>query len=280
MGWVLLVAGGLAAAAFIVVVGNLRWRAGTAALVARLRRDASAGASALPAPEGLDRLPPPVARYLRAVLPERPAAIVYARLEQRGEFLLHPEPDGWRPFVATEHFTVPAGFVWDARIRMVPGVAVLVRDGFVAGQGSMAASVMGVREVVAVEATPAIGAAALQRYLAEAVWMPTALLPGGGVVWTPLGPATARATLTAGATTVSVDFHFGEDGLVEGIYTAARERDTGDGRTEPTPWQGHFSRYELLGGFRIPTRGDVEWRLPDGAQPYWRGEVTAAAFET
>jgi hypothetical protein len=264
----------------LLLAGTLRWRAGTAALVARLRGP-SADLRLPPFVDAdLEGLPPPVARYLRAVLPDAAPAIAYARLAQRGELLARPRPDGWRPFTAVENFsTRPPGFVWDARIRMAAGMSVLVRDAFAEGQGSMVASVMGVRRIVSVSGTPAIATAELQRYLAEAVWLPTALLPGAGVAWSAIGPDSARASLTVGAATASVDFCFGADGLVERIYTAARERDIGGGRTVPTPWQGRFSRYETHGGYRIPMAGEVEWLLAGGPRPYWRGEITGATFE-
>jgi hypothetical protein len=268
--------GALAAGGAGLGAAEWRWRSATAALVSRLQRDAIAGPEGAPA---LDALPPPVARYLRAVLPARPGGVRFARVEQRGEFLARPGPNGWRPFTAVEHFSArPAGFVWDARVRMAPGMTVRVRDSFVGGRGSMVASVMGVYPVVSVEGTPEIAAAALQRFLAEAVWIPTALLPGDGVSWSALDASSARATVTAGTTTVAVDFHFGADGLVVGIYTAARARDIGGGRSVSTPWQGRFSDYELLDGFRIPTRGEVEWLMPEGPAPYWRGEITGVTF--
>jgi hypothetical protein len=272
--------GALAAGGTVLIACAARWRLATTALVARLR--AQAAADHLPGftYRELDVLPPPVARYFRAVLPDSGAAIRYARLEQRGRFLVRPTLDGWRPFTATEHFTArPAGFVWDARIRMLPGMHVKVRDGFVAGRGSMVGSVMGLRRVVSVADTPAIAAGALQRYLAEAVWLPTALLPSAGVSWAALDSASARATLTSGTTTVSLDFHFGADGLVSRIYTPARERDLGGGRSAPTPWQGRFSRYEARHGFLIPISGEVEWLLPEGPQLYWQGEITGVTFE-
>jgi hypothetical protein len=271
---------GAASVVLAVTLGPLGWRAGTDRLVSRLRREASSLAGVGPAAPDLDGLPAPVARYFRAVLPDARVTIVYARLEQRGEFLVRPGPGGWRPFTAVEHFTSrPAGFVWDATIRMAPGVPVFVRDGFVGGRGSMTVSVLGLRRLVSVEGTPAIASGALQRYLAEAVWLPTALLPSAGVDWTALGPASARATLTAGVTTVSVDFHFGVDGLVERIYTASRERDVGGGRTLPTPWQGRFARYEMRDGVRIPLEGEVAWLLPEGPQPYWRGEIIGVTYQ-
>ena len=106
-----------------VILGPLRWRARTARLASRLRHQASSWEGVGPAVPDVDGLPAPVARYFRTVLPNARAPIVYARLEQCGEFLVRPGPNGWRPFTAVEHFTSrPAGFVWDAAIRMAPGV--------------------------------------------------------------------------------------------------------------------------------------------------------------
>lgn len=263
----------------ILALGGLRWRVRTADLVARLQRSAGASESAVFDARELDGLPPPVARYLHVVLPDGAPLVRYARLEQRGRFLLRPTPDGWRPFTATEHFaTRPPGFVWDARIRMAPGMQVMVRDGFVDGEGSMIASLLGVRRVASIEGTPGIAAGALQRYLAEAVWLPTALLPSAGVAWSALGPASARARLSSGDTAVWIDFHFGADGLVDEVFTPARERDIGGGRTAPTPWRGRFSGYEEREGIRIPLAGEVEWLLPGGPQPYWRGEIVGVTL--
>jgi hypothetical protein len=272
------VAGALAAGAGVGLgLAAWRWRSATARLVARLRSEAAL------APGGavdLKALPVPVARYLRAVLPPGGAELSRARVEQRGEFLARPGPSGWRPFTAVEHFSArPPGFVWDARIRMAPGLTVRVRDAFVSGRGSMVASVMGIYPLVSLESSAELGTAALQRYLAEAVWIPTALLPGEGVRWTGIGESSARASISAGALTATVDFHFGRDGLVERIFTAARGRDAGGGRIVPTPWQGRFSYYELRDGCGVPTRGEVEWLMPDGPMPYWRGRVTAITFE-
>lgn len=262
-------------------IGSWRWRSGTAELVTRLRAAAEAeGAPAALTTREREELPGPVARYFRAVLPEVVPPIRYARLEQRGQFLARKGPDGWRPFRAVEHFTArPPGFVWDARIRLAPGLDVMVRDGFVEGRGTMIGSMLGVWRVVSIEGTPELGAGALQRYLAEAVWLPTALLPSAGVSWRPLDGSAARATLTAGGTTVSADFHFGTDGLVERVYTAARGRDVGGGRMVPTPWQGRFSSYARRAGLRIPMAGEVEWILPEGPEPYWKGELTGVAYE-
>lgn len=32
-------------------------------------------------------------------------------------------------------------------------------------------------------------------------------------------------------------------------------------------------------GMQVPMRGEVAWLLPAGARPYWRGTITALAYE-
>ena len=185
--------------------------------------------------------------------------------------------NGWGPFTATQDFRVkPAGFVWDARISMMAGIAVRVRDGFAGGRGAMHGAALGLITVVHQEGTGEIAVASLMRYLAEACWFPTALLPASGVVWAPVDDSTARATLTVGGASATVDFHFGADGLVSRV-SALRPRAVGAGSV-PTPWQGRWTEYGVLGGVKIPVAGEVEWQLPEGPQPYWRGRITSVEY--
>jgi hypothetical protein len=262
----------------VLSIAAVRWSSRTAAQIAKLGGASPTGTATYDAGQ-LRELPAPVARYFHAVLRDGQLLITRARLTQRGQFLVRPTADGWRPFAATETFvTQPAGFVWNARIRMAPGLPVRVRDAFVGGRGSMHASVLAVWPLASVENTADVASGALHRYLAEAVWLPNALLPSQGVRWSPIDDRHARATITAGNTTVSLDFTFGADGLVQSVFTAARMRDV-DGRAIPTPWQGRFTRYEERDGMKVPIEGEVEWLLPEGPQVYWRGEITDVELE-
>ena len=263
----------------LVAASGYRWRKRSAKTVQHLHRASTTPRTIAFNPAELTGLPQPVVRYFRTVLDDGQPMVRHVLLTQRGQFLVRPRPDGWRPFDATQHFTThPGGFVWDARIRMAPGLTIRVRDALVDGAGSMVGRLMCVWPLVSVADTPEIAAGALQRYLAESVWFPTALLPSQGVIWTGLDDSSARAALTLGATTVSLDFSFGPDGLIKGVFTPARPRDM-KGRAVSTPWQGHFVRYENHGGMKIPMAGEVEWVLPEGPQKYWRGEITSVVFE-
>jgi hypothetical protein len=277
--FVLVVALVVLSLAAVIAFADYRWRSQSAALVEQLERGVAAAPRFVYSPAELEGLPAPVVRYFREVLRDGQALVRSGRLVQKGEFLVRPTPDGWRPFSATQQFAAkPAGFVWDARIRMAPGLAIRVRDAFVDGAGSMRASVLGLFTILNVEGTPEIAAGALHRYLAEAAWFPTALLPSQGVVWTPIDDSSARATLTVASTTVSLEFRFGGDGLVRSVFAPDRARDV-NGRGVPTPWQGRWFEYGEHDGMRIPLRGEVEWILPEGPQVYWRGLVTGISYE-
>lgn len=270
----------LAAVVAALVTARVRWSRDTAAAVDQLLKSVRPRIAAQDVSAELATLPGPVQRYLARALAEwrEGASMVQsARIEQAGEFSMKPGPNGWRPFSAT-HYAVaqPPGFVWDARISMTP-VSVVVRDALLNGTGSTSANIAGVKRVAHAAGTPEIAAGALHRYLAEAVWFPTALLPSAGVQWAAVDSTTARATLSTPTATVSLDFHFGPDGLVERVYTPARARAVGNA-TAMTPWEGRFTRYETRNGLLIPIDAEVAWLLPEGRQPYWRGRLTKIEY--
>lgn len=275
---VIIVLGVIGAGVMLVVLAARAWTTGTHEALEQLVSAPRWPVVVRSARDPLAGLPPPVARYLRLAVPERQPLIIRAELQQHGSFLMAP-PTGWRPFSATHTATVaPAGFVWDARISAAPGATVFVRDGFVRGEGRMHASFMGVVPIVNVHGTRDIAAGALLRWLAEAVWYPTALLPGEGVDWTALSGSSARATVREGGTIVALDFHFGSDGLVGHVYARARGRFV-KGVSVPTPWQGRFTHYERHSGMLIPVVGEVEWLSTEGALPYWRGQLDDVRFQ-
>jgi len=273
----------VALAAAVGAIGIARWDRDVTRMTARLNSLARAPGAAPAAPGaggggggGRAELPAPVRRYLAFALAPGQRPIVRARVRQAGEFAT--KPGKWSPFTATQHFTIaPPGLVWDASIRMLPLFPIRVRDSYVAGVGRMFGRVAGLVTVVDMHGTPEMASATLQRWLAEAAWFPTALLPSATLVWTAVDDSTARATLTDGATRVSVDFHFGPGGEITGISTQ-RYRDA-NGTPVLTPWSGRFRDYRRIDGMMVPTRAEVGWVLPEGYAPYWRGHLSDFSYE-
>jgi hypothetical protein len=276
----LLILGALAlCVAGALVYGAARWRGKTRDFRAKL--DAARVPITPPAYHAgeIQGLPAPVWRYFRAVLQDGQAIIAGVRVSQQGELRQSEAADSWRLFDATEVLTTrPPGFDWDARIKMAPGMTVFVRDAYMTGTGILHAAFLGLVTVAEMRGTPEMAQGELLRYLAEAPWYPTALLPSQGVRWEAVDESSARATLTDGVTSVSIEFHFDQEGLITSAWAPRRYRAV-DGVLQPTPWRGRFSAYAQREGMRIPLEGEVEWELPEGRLPYWRGRITQISYE-
>jgi hypothetical protein len=265
-------------AAAVLYAGH-RWDAGTLRLRARLDHARSPITPTTYDPQELDGLPPPVQAYFRAVLEAGQPMITVVRLRHAGTFNMSDAAPRWVPFTSDQIVvTRRPGFDWDARMAMMPGCIVRVHDAYVDGQGVLHAALLGILPLVSQRNTPEVAAGELMRFLAEAPWYPTALLPSQGVRWQAVDAHSARATLTDGATTVSLVFQFGDDGLIRAVFAEQRAR-TVAGRIVPTPWLGRWSDWQRLNGVGVPTRGEVAWLVPGGPLPYWRGGVTGITYE-
>lgn len=228
-------------------------------------------------PDDIASQPAPVRRYFEHVLNPGQPHIRTARLRQQGEFRLGDADGDWQPLSATQHVTVrPPGFVWDATIDIAPLFAARVVDLYRAGDGILKARLFGAVPVASVGPSPEMNEGELLRYLAEAVWVPTALLPAAGVSWDAIDDRSARATLDDGDVTASVVFHFDADDEIERV-TADRYRQEDD---DYAPWTGSFRTYERRNGIRVPTEAEVAWELPGGERPYWRATIEDIEYRT
>lgn len=245
--------------------------------VETLHRPATTGRDVTFSPADVEDLPTPVRRYLRSTISEGRALVDTARVEQTGQLRTGDASSAWDPFSATHHVTVaPPGFFWDATVRLAPLVTVSVRDSFCAGEGSAAVSLWGVVPLDGTGTSPELVEAEIQRYLAEAVWYPTALLPREGVRWEPVDDRTAEATVECGGVSASLSFAFDGDEVtrVEGERYQRVENGF-----ERTPWTGHWDDYQRRAGLRIPLSGEVVWGLSEGSFRTWEGRVTDVEYD-
>ena len=224
-------------------------------------------------------LPAPVARYFTRVLQKQQPIIQLARFTQVGTLRTDVRSDRWLKFEASQIVAPPAiGFLWNARVAMAPLLHVRVRDALIAGQGSGQVSFLSAFTVAAAGGNLEMNSGALHRYLAEAAWYPTALLPSAKLRWSAIDGNTALATLTDNGVTVSLEFRFNTAGEIAGIYTPARWG-TFDGGYKQVPWEAHFRNYVNRGGILVPSEGDVGWYSEGEWRPVWKGTITEATYE-
>jgi hypothetical protein len=277
----LMIAGGVIVIAFVIAVfiGRARERASADELIKRLMKDASRPVAGRVQFDSFAGLPAPVVRYFKLALTEGQPPISKATIRQSGVLRTSTASEHWSSFDALQIVVPPAtGFVWNARVEMPLVTHVRVLDGYCAGVGSGRVSLWSAFAVVAEAGGAELNAGALHRYLAEAVWFPTALLPESGITWTPIDDRNARATLTNGGATVALDFRFNEAGEVTSIYTPRRFGKF-DGGYRQVPWEGHFRDYHVRAGMRIPRSGDVGWHIDGTLQTVWKGDIIEVWYE-
>lgn len=259
--------------------GAWRWSVATGRLVAQLRAARVNPAIGRYDVAELVGLPAPVARYFRAVLTDGQRIVTAVTLTQRGRFNLSATADQWRPFTATQHFTTArAGFVWDARIAMVPGVPIRVVDALVAGEGLLRPAVLGLYGLGTMRGTGEIARGELLRHFAESVWFPTALLPSQGVVWQAVDAMSATATLSDGALSVTMLVRFGADGLVSSVHVDGRATTVAKA-TVLLPWECRLSNYQRRGGMQVPLTGEALYLTPQGERSYFKGTIDSLIHE-
>ena len=271
-----------AALAGALIVGNARWNQWTRELHARLDAARSAPSPAhYDEARELEGLPPPVQRFFRTVLRDGAPMIAAVTVQHSGMFNMSDSGgEQWKPFTSTQRVvTRRPGFVWDGRVQMLPGLAVHVHDAYIAGEGILHPAIGGLITLADLRDSGGdVAQGELMRFLAEAAWYPTALLPSQGVRWQAVDDTSARANITDGAITLTLTFRFAADGNVTSVRAEARGR-TVQGKVIATPWEGVWSHHGERDGMRVPLTGEVAWLTPQGRKPYWRGTITAMAYE-
>jgi len=217
-------------------------------------------------PHDLERLPPPIQRWLRhsrVIGTARPATV---RLRQQGEFDLGR---GWMPFTAEQYFTIdPPGFVWKASFRMAPIVSVAGRDQYRAGVASIDMRILSLVPV-ARQSGGGLNQGALLRLLGEMQWFPAAAL-SRFIVWESIDARSARATMAYGGVEASMTFAFGADGrLLE-----ERASRYNDARRRNEMWVNRNDSDREFGGIRVPAVGEARWEYDTGPFPYIQWTIT------
>jgi len=157
----------------LAAYGASRWARATRVLLQQLE------AARLPATtprydaRELSGLPPPVQRYFRAVLRDGQRIVSAVTVTHSGTFNLDPAGERWKPFTSQQRVvTRRPGFVWDARVAIMPGLAVHVHDAYIAGAGILKPALLGLYPLADLHGSGEMARGELIRYLSEAAWLP------------------------------------------------------------------------------------------------------------
>lgn len=257
-----------------------RWQRRTLSALINTIENASQGAeSARPALQEPSTLPPPVRRYLDHVLAAEKRPLRLVRYEQAGKLRSSTSSEHWMDFTASQVIApMRTAFVWNARVVAMPFVHLRVLDSLIEGHGAGQVALLSAIPVGAAGGNMEMNSGALHRFLAEAVWYPTALLPSASLRWSPIDDRRSLATLSYGDISVALEFRFNERNEAEGIYTPGRWGSF-DGGYKQLPWEGRFEQYTQRDGIRVPSQGEVGWYENGEWHAVWRGTIVAAKLE-
>lgn len=222
----------------------------------------------------LAQYPTPVKKWLlHSGVMIRPM-IRQVTIKQQGEMLTKPGGK-WMPFQADQFFTLsPPAFIWEARIKLLPGILIHARDVFEFGKGRMLIKPMAMIKVADTQGKET-DQGTLLRYLAETCWFPsTALAPY--ISWESINDSSAKATMKYGETNASGTFTF--NGRGDPIRFEALRYYENKGKFSLEKWRVDMSQHMVKNGIRIPIRAEVSWELNAAYFKWLKLELTDITY--
>jgi hypothetical protein len=216
----------------------------------------------------LEGLAEPVQRHLAQVIAPGTPLATSARLRMRG----HIKVGRWLPFRAHQVLNPHRGFIWTARAAGI----IAGSDRFVDGSGAMDWKLAGLVTVAHADGRD-VARSAAGRAGAEAIWLPTALLPRFGVHWSAGSANQVAAAFRVGDQPVELRLRLDADGRIAALVFDRWGDPDNRGNFGWHRFGGEFTGYRSFHGLTIPSSGRLGWfygqdRWPVGE--FFRYQVT------
>jgi len=203
-------------------------------------------------------------------------AIQSVYLQQSYQLKLKPEQESWYSANATQlSITNPPSFVWSVDVQMIPLLFAFGRDKFAHGEGEMLIKLLSLFPVAKDGYNAQFNEAALQRFLGELVWYPSAAVLDY-IQWKELDKNKAEATMKIGLTEGKGIFEFNDEGkLLQ--FTAHRYMGSGTNAIKKD-WVVRTLAYKEFDGILLPSKANATWVLDSGDWTWAIFEVEKVQF--
>ena len=221
-------------------------------------------------------LPPPVQSWLKqsGILGKPPIRVL--KMAQEYQMKLKPDQTDWYKAKAEQYSTTfPPAFVWTADMKMMPLLYAFGRDKFIDGQGEMLFKLLSLIPVAKDGYNDQINESALQRYLGEIVWNPSAAVMDY-ITWEEIDQSSAKATMKFQNTSGSGIFHFDQNGRLT-HFVAERYMGAGSDAKKYF-WVVLALEYATFDGITLPSKCNATWKLENGDWTWAEFEVTQVQF--
>lgn len=226
--------------------------------------------------EMITDLPYPVKNWLEKSGVVGKPVMRIVEMEQAFEIKLKPEQNDWFYADAEQYISsYPPAFVWKADLKIMRFLSTIGRDKFIDGKGEMLFKILSIFPVAQDGNNPQINEAALQRFLGEIVWIPTAALEDY-ITWEAVDHRSAKGTMNFNGTTGSGIFTFNDHGELE-QFSALRYMGSGP-EAKKIEWVVKVLETKVFNGIKIPVRCNATWRLDEGDWTWSQFEVKKYKF--
>jgi hypothetical protein len=202
------------------------------------------------APAELEGLPSAVQQHLRTAIETGTPRARTALITMSGRLRI----GRWLPFRGAEVLSPHRGFVWWARAAGI----VSGSDRYVGGVGELDWRLGGLIRVMHASG-PDVSRSAAARAAAEAVWLPTALLPRFGVEWAAPDDDHIEACYAIDGQPMQVRYALTAGGHVRSVVFDRWGDPDGTGDWGLWPFGGEFTSHATFDGITIPDTGRLGW---------------------
>jgi hypothetical protein len=196
---------------------------------------------------GLDE---PVQRYFRAAIAPGTPLHRSVRLGMRGRIRLGL----WLPFRACQVLAPLSGFVWRARVAGV----ITGEDRVIDGAGAMDWRLFGRWPVMQASGDDVTRSSA-QRAAAEAIWVPTAVLPRYGATWAAAGDDHIIGRYGEGLRAVEVHHRIDVEGRLRSSTFSRWGDPERTGAFGSHSFGSTAEAWRTIAGLTVPSRGSAGW---------------------
>ncbi|UCH36799.1 MAG: hypothetical protein JSV65_14995 [Armatimonadota bacterium] len=201
-------------------------------------------------------LPEPGRRYfLHAIRPGTPLA-ASVRLEMTGAIKPGPKA-AWMPLEAEQIVAPPKGFVWKASVKG-GAMSLSGADYYANGEGRQGFRLWGLIPLISAEGADTAKSAA-GRCAAEALLVPSALLPQRGAKWEAVDEKSAKVVMEIDGELVTLTISVEPDGKLRDMSLPRWGNQTEDGSYDYIPFGMECLEERRFGGYAIPSEIRAGW---------------------
>ena len=224
----------------------------------------------------IETLPAPAQRYFRYTISRGTPLVSVIYIEMAGQLGLGTKnKPAYRSMTADQILAPPRGLLWRVRTGHISGSDAATPD-----NSWTRFWLLHCIPVVRVSGNPDHHRSAFGRIASEgAFWVPSSLLPSSDVSWESVNENTARAVVTYGDYSQSVELTIEQSGQPSRVVTQRWSNENTDKAFREQPFGGYLSDFRTIGGYRLPMRVEGGNLIGTGDYfPFYKAEVRTIRF--